>query len=311
MRKAAGYASGGIVGAGKDILSGVIDTTRNVASLASDLVTDLAGTIGKAVKSLIGKIPGAGAVVDLAGGFGRKVLDGAMQSLQNLVGSFLPAGGTGANGSIPGGELGKAANYRPGGGVGPMGGYLRAPAAAAWNAMVAASGNMLTLTEGYRDLASQQYRWARYKAGRGNLAAAPGTSIHGYGLAADIGAGQAWARANGARFGWHPTGLSFSQREPWHFEYKGAKAKGYAAGGIVGGLQSTLYDKGGVLPRGLSLVQNNLRDPEIALPMKTLQEVVAGADSRGGDEIHIHNEGKRDFTVHDYMEAKHRMDVLR
>lgn len=310
VRKATGYASGGIVGAGKDILSGAIDATRNVVSLASDLVTDPAGTISAAVKGLIGKIPGAGSMVELAGGFGRKILDGAVQSLQNIVGSFLPSGGSGANGSIPGDQLGKATNYRPGSGVGAMGGYLRAPAAAAWNAMVAASGGLLTLTEGYRDLASQQFRWAQYKAGRGNLAAAPGTSVHGFGLAADIGAGQAWARANGARFGWYPTGLSFSQREPWHFEYKGAKAKGgMAAGGIVGGLQPTLYDEGGILPRGLSLVQNNLRKPEVALPVQTLREIVSTDGGKGNTYSPTFVNSDRS-TVSEFESWVHRREVL-
>lgn len=288
VRKATGYAKGGIVGAGKDILSGAMDATRNVASLATGLVTDPAGTITNAVKALIGKIPGAGSAVDLAAGFGRKVLGGAVQALQNMIGSFLPSGGSGANGSIPGSQLGKATNYHPGSGVGAMGGYLRAPAAAAWNAMVAASGGQLTLTEGYRDLKSQQYRWAQYKAGRGNLAAAPGTSVHGFGLAADVGAGQGWARANGARFGWYPTGLSFSQREPWHFEYKGG------SGAVAKAAGPTLYDKGGVIPRGTSLIQNNLRDPEVALPMRKLEDIVAGGSRGAGVTNHWNIQESKD-----------------
>jgi len=303
VRKATGYASGGIVGAGKDILAGAIDTTRNVASLASDLVTDPAGTISNAVEALIGKIPGAGSMVDLAAGFGRKVLGGAVESVKKLIGSFLPAGGSGANGSIPASQLGKAANYHPGSGVGVMGGYLRAPAAAAWNSMVAASGGMLTLTEGYRDLASQQYRWAQYKAGRGNLAAAPGTSVHGFGLAADIGAGQGWARANGARFGWYPTGLSFAQREPWHFEYKGG------SGAVAKAAGPTLYDKGGVIPRGTSLIQNNLRDPEVALPMQTLREIVAGEGNGGSTYAPVFHNPDRG-AVREFEEWMHRREVL-
>jgi hypothetical protein len=81
-------------------------------------------------------------------------------------------------------------------------------------------------------LKAQQYRWSLFKNG-GNLAAAPGTSKHGLGLAADVAGGQAWLRANGAKYGWANTGLGFSQREPWHFEYKGAVPQ-MAMGGIVG-----------------------------------------------------------------------------
>ncbi|MDK8171759.1 M15 family metallopeptidase [Curtobacterium citreum] len=121
--------------------------------------------------------------------------------------------------------------FAPGSGVGPTGGLLRKAAANAWNAAYQASGGALGLTEGYRDLAAQQYRWSLFKKG-GNLAAAPGTSQHGFGLAADVAAGQGWLRANGSKFGWINTGLGFSQREPWHFEFKGVPQ--LAAGAMIG-----------------------------------------------------------------------------
>jgi hypothetical protein len=116
--------------------------------------------------------------------------------------------------------------------VGPTGGLLTKAAANAWNSAFRASGGALSLTEGYRDLKAQQYRWSLFKKG-GNLAAAPGTSKHGLGLAVDVAGGQAWLRANGAKFGWANTGLGFSQREPWHFEFKGGIPQ-MASGGIVG-----------------------------------------------------------------------------
>ncbi|PYY60014.1 phage tail tape measure protein [Curtobacterium sp. MCSS17_011] len=305
VRKMTGYAKGGVVkkssgsdgGNGNGLLSGAKaawawtkgaagtawDWTKNAAETASQVVSDPMGTLGKLVKSVIGNIPGAGRMVDVAGGMGTKLLDGAVSALKAMggagdVGNF---GGSGANGQLPKSALSKVSGFTGGPGVGPIGGYLRKAAAVAWEAMQRAFGGGLSLTEGYRDLANQQMRYSAYRAGRGNLAATPGTSVHGYGLAADVGGGsQAWMRANGPRFGWYPTGLSFAQREPWHFEYKGGKAGGgMAAGGIVGGLTPTLYDKGGVLPQGLSLVQNNLRDPEVALPMQTLREIVS---SEGG-----------------------------
>ncbi|MBO9043461.1 phage tail tape measure protein [Curtobacterium flaccumfaciens] len=308
VRKMTGYAKGGVVkkssgsdgGNGNGLLSGAKaawnwtkgaagaawDWTKNAAETASQVVSDPMGTLGKLVKSVIGNIPGAGGMVDAAAGMGNKLLSGAVSVLKNMggagdVGNF---GGSGANGQLPKSALSKVSGFTGGPGVGPIGGYLRKAAAVAWEAMQRAFGGGLSLTEGYRDLANQQMRYSAYRAGRGNLAAAPGTSVHGYGLAADVGGGsQAWMRANGPRFGWYPTGLSFAQREPWHFEYKGGKAAGgMAAGGIVGGLTPTLYDKGGVLPQGLSLVQNNLRDPEVALPMQTLREIVSTESGGGG-----------------------------
>ncbi|PZE31767.1 phage tail tape measure protein [Curtobacterium sp. MCLR17_042] len=332
-----GYAKGGVVkkssgsdgGNGNGLLSGAKaawnwtkgaagaawDWTKNAAETASQVVSDPMGTLGKLVKSVIGNIPGAGGMVDAAAGMGNKLLSGAVSVLKNMggagdVGNF---GGSGANGQLPKSALSKVSGFTGGPGVGPIGGYLRKAAAVAWEAMQRAFGGGLSLTEGYRDLANQQMRYSAYRAGRGNLAATPGTSVHGYGLAADVGGGsQAWMRANGPRFGWYPTGLSFAQREPWHFEYKGGKAAGgMAAGGIVGGLTPTLYDKGGVLPQGLSLVQNNLRDPEVALPMQTLREIVS-TEGGGGTkhwEPHFHNEG-RDVTLRDFMQKTHEIEVL-
>jgi len=337
VRKMTGYAKGGVVkkssgsdgGNGNGLLSGAKaawnwtkgaagnawDWTKNAAETAAQVVSDPMGTLGKLVKSAIGGIPGAGRMVDVAGGMGNKLLSGAVSVLKNMggagdVGNF---GGSGANGQLPKSALSKVSGFTGGPGVGPIGGYLRKAAALAWEAMQRAFGGGLSLTEGYRDLANQQMRYSAYRAGRGNLAATPGTSVHGYGLAADVGGGsQAWMRANGPRFGWYPTGLSFAQREPWHFEYKGGKAAGgMAAGGIVGGLTPTLYDKGGVLPQGLSLVQNNLRDPEVALPMQTLREIVS-TEGGGGTkhwEPHFHNEG-RDVTLRDFMQKTHEIEVL-
>jgi zinc D-Ala-D-Ala carboxypeptidase len=53
----------------------------------------------------------------------------------------------------------------------------------------------------------------------GGLAAAPGTSNHGWGLAVDVdvdGRGQAWLRENGWRYGF----VEDTPREPWHWGYR-------------------------------------------------------------------------------------------
>ena len=53
----------------------------------------------------------------------------------------------------------------------------------------------------------------------GGLAAQPGTSKHGWGVAidADVDArGLAWMRANASRYGFYET----TPREPWHWEYR-------------------------------------------------------------------------------------------
>jgi LAS superfamily LD-carboxypeptidase LdcB len=67
----------------------------------------------------------------------------------------------------------------------------------------------------YRSYRRQVYYWALYKSGRGNLAAYPGTSNHGWGKAVDLAA--PWMRqainVRGARFRWRKT-EAFS--EWWH-----------------------------------------------------------------------------------------------
>ncbi len=84
----------------------------------------------------------------------------------------------------------------------------------------------LCLTDSYRSLASQ-YSLAARKPG---LAARPGTSEHGWGLAVDVCGGpdqvdsarRAWFLANAPAFGWdnpdwaRPGG---SKPEPWHWEF--------------------------------------------------------------------------------------------
>ena len=109
---------------------------------------------------------------------------------------------------------------------------LRADAAVAFVQMAAAYeqhfGRAICLTDGYRTL-SEQVAVRRIKP---RLAARPGTSEHGWGLAVDLACGvqsfrsaqHAWLRQNAGRFGWHqPTWArrGGSKPEPWHWEYIG------------------------------------------------------------------------------------------
>lgn len=89
-----------------------------------------------------------------------------------------------------------------------------------------AFGRDLCLTDSYRSLASQR-RLAWTKPG---LAATPGRSNHGWGLAIDLcgtetnsSAAMTWLRENGPTYGW--LNPAWAQRggsgpyEPWHWEY--------------------------------------------------------------------------------------------
>lgn len=105
--------------------------------------------------------------------------------------------------------------------------YLRADAAQSFAQMneqfKAAFGRDLCLLQGYRSYAEQ----VRMKATRGYMAASPGTSMHGFGVAFDLcngddhGEPDAWLKANAATYGFdHPDWAVFRLYEPWHWEYK-------------------------------------------------------------------------------------------
>ncbi|MGC4119983.1 MAG: M15 family metallopeptidase [Myxococcales bacterium] len=84
----------------------------------------------------------------------------------------------------------------------------------------AKAGVKLGVTDSYRSYQAQvdvARRKGLYK--NGGLAATPGTSKHGWGLAVDVKvnqAGQTWLRQNASKYGFHTI-----PREPWHWEFRG------------------------------------------------------------------------------------------
>jgi hypothetical protein len=105
------------------------------------------------------------------------------------------------------------------------GGQLADDAAAAWNALAAhvkeKEGWSLRASEAYRTLARQWYFWNLYQSGRGNLAAYPGTSNHGWGLAVDLATytDRNYIDKYGAQFGWSKS-WSDAPGEWWHIKYQ-------------------------------------------------------------------------------------------
>lgn len=98
----------------------------------------------------------------------------------------------------------------------------------------------LLVSSGTRTRAEQQRLYNLYRARKGNLAAAPGTSNHEEGgprgpRALDVrdsggdagvtrrnNARSNWLKANAPAYGFDPAGYRFSQVEPWHIEYTGS-----------------------------------------------------------------------------------------
>jgi D-alanyl-D-alanine carboxypeptidase-like protein len=117
----------------------------------------------------------------------------------------------------------------PTGDLSPIpGGQLRKDAALAWLAMRSFIGRSKGIwicptspRTSYRQLADQQYFWNLYKSGKGALAAVPGTSNHGWGIAVDLPtpAMQAAVRESGHAYGWGIRGGRLSSDAPseaWH-----------------------------------------------------------------------------------------------
>lgn len=105
--------------------------------------------------------------------------------------------------------------------------YLEKKAAAAWNTMrlfLKKKYNIDIYPTGgrsaYRTYAEQEYFWNLYVSGRGNLAARPGTSNHGWGNAVDLATitMRDYISKHGSKFGWKKT-EAFN--EWWHYNYVG------------------------------------------------------------------------------------------
>lgn len=143
-----------------------------------------------------------------------------------------------------------------------VGGRLRRDAAKSWNAMNAESIRKYGVTlrptgsrSSYRPYADQLYFWNLYRSGRGNLAAYPGTSNHGWGLAVDVSTPRQAQIINqiGAKFGWQKR-WSDAQSEWWHFKWRTGNYPAVknvdrvlqyrSTGPSVIKLKRLLYDKG-------------------------------------------------------------------
>src|SRR4051812_43949361 len=121
----------------------------------------------------------------------------------------------GENGKLPDHELAEI-----------PGGKLATEAAANWLALRAKGGREIGVwispigpRGSYRTFADQEYFWTLYQEGKGNLAAHPGTSNHGWGHAVDL-AAPASMRPVIDRFG-EPFGWRWGEArsENWHVTY--------------------------------------------------------------------------------------------
>ncbi|WP_069385782.1 M15 family metallopeptidase [Cellulosimicrobium cellulans] len=107
--------------------------------------------------------------------------------------------------------------------VGTTGHRLWAPASEALEGLLAAAardGVRIGITDSYRSYEAQVDVAARKGLySQGGLAAEPGTSPHGWGIAVDLdldAQAQSWMRTHGGRFGF----VEDTPCEPWHWVYR-------------------------------------------------------------------------------------------
>ena len=145
-----------------------------------------------------------------------------------------------SNGQLPSSDLAPIA-----------GGQLTTSAAAGYNAMNVESrkryGVELRPTgplSSYRDYAGQQQLWNAYQNGTGNLAAYPGTSNHGWGLAVDFATPQMRSIVDsiGTKYGWSKS-WSDAPSEWWHILYQSGHYNGPDPGPDGKGLKPSWWDK--------------------------------------------------------------------
>ncbi|MGX7826912.1 D-alanyl-D-alanine carboxypeptidase family protein [Actinokineospora sp. 24-640] len=194
------------------------------ARLAGVVVTDLPGadTVLGLARPALGARPAR--PVPRADDGGLTWRCGGVQLPPRGPGEAAGAWGGYPNGLIP------AAALCP---LGVGGHALRCDAAGAYRAMSeafgAAFGGPLCITDSYRTFSAQVRLYGQKPA----LAAVPGTSNHGWGLAVDLcGGAQSfgspeyrWLAANAAVFGWSNPAWAQPGRgreEPWHWEFIGA-----------------------------------------------------------------------------------------
>jgi LAS superfamily LD-carboxypeptidase LdcB len=187
------------------------------------------GAIGQriaAIQATLGSLAPASAAATAAGG---TTFEQALSEAVDATTGAAPTASTGernadgvpvelagyGNGRIPASALSE---------VEGTGHKLWAPAADALErarADAAKDGVTIGITDSYRSYDAQVDVAARKGLySQGGLAAVPGTSDHGWGMAVDLDlddAAQAWMRANGGRYGF----VEDTPREPWHWAYEG------------------------------------------------------------------------------------------
>ena len=159
-------------------------------------------------------------------------------SRASALGESFQLGSGGPGGCLPPGLYGAVNGFLPDEALCPLvqapGHRLQTAAAQSFDALSAArraaTGQPLCVTDSYRSYGAQVDVFRR----KPSLAATPGRSQHGWGLAVDLCGGaerfgseaHSWLKANAPSYGWiHPAWAApgGSRPEAWHWEYAGPR----------------------------------------------------------------------------------------
>lgn len=203
-------------------LDGIASINQRIAAIQASIgsltptTTTTSGTAFAQALALAvdGSSTAAGTTTSGSTGTAAVAAADATSTARNADGVPVALAGFG-NGKIPADALHE---------VGSTGHRLWAPAADALERLIADAardGVTIGITDSYRSYEAQVDVAARKGLySQGGLAAVPGTSDHGWGMAADLkldDAAQSWMRANGGRYGF----VEDTPREPWHWAYEG------------------------------------------------------------------------------------------
>jgi len=212
-----------------------LDAITSITSRISQIETQLAAVRSGAVRASAGTATATATAPATSGSFASTYAEalssispsmGLSSSTLGLSGSTVNTGAARLNSDGVPIELTKYGNGKipaealhP---VGTTGHKLWSPAADSLTALMAdakRAGVNIGITDSYRSYA-EQVDLAKRKGlySQGGLAAKPGTSDHGWGLAVDLDLNpraQEWMRANAAKFGF----VEDTPREPWHWAF--------------------------------------------------------------------------------------------
>jgi zinc D-Ala-D-Ala carboxypeptidase len=202
-------------------LQGITEVTSRMAEIQSRIVALATGDVAAATAA------GSSRAASTSGTTFATALADAVAATDRTAGAKKVSGSSALNGKGIPTELAAYGNGRiPATALEKVGGTghrLWAPAAKSLENMIAAArrdGVTIGITDSYRPY-EEQVDLVRRKGlySQGGLAAKPGTSDHGWGMAADLdlnGKALAWMRTHAAEYGFEED----TPREPWHWGFK-------------------------------------------------------------------------------------------